>query len=152
MGLDMYMSAKKYHMSWQKVDGEMQPKTPRLVDGMPLKEETMELMYWRKNHWLHGWIVETFADEDDCRPIALSVEQVREIADKLEEWSEDAAALPPTAGFFFGVLPTDEDYIEWRDEYRSEAKVEAAELRRAAQWAEDEPSGEWRSIEYQASW
>jgi len=153
MGLDMYMTAKKYHMEWQKVDGEMKPKPRKVVDGMPLKEECLEPMYWRKNRWLHGWIVEEFADgEDDCRPIELSTKQVREIADKLEEWSKDWQALPPTDGFFFGVRETDDHYTEWRDEYRKEAKVQAVELRRAAQWMDDEPSGEWRSIEYQASW
>jgi len=154
MGLDMYLQAKKYHSGYRRDEnGEYVPKPAKLIDGMPLREETMELMYWRKNHWLHGFIVEEFADgEDDCKPVYISAEDAEKIADKLEEWADNPEALSPTDGFFFGVRPTDENYEEWRDEYRAEAKAEAKDIRRAVLWLRDAPDHEWRSLEYQASW
>jgi len=153
MGLDMYLQAKKFHSTITRVDGEYKKKLRPLVDGMPLAEETMELMYWRKNHWLHGWIVEEFANGvDECQPIHLTAEDAEKLAAKLEEWATDPDALAPTDGFFFGVRPHEDHYEEWRDEYRAEAAAEAADIRRAIQWLKDAPDHEWRSLEYQASW
>lgn len=155
MGLDMYLTARKYHTTFEKGDdGRLVEHKRKLVDGMPLQSQEMELMYWRKNHWLHGWIVNCFANgEDNCEPIELDAVDLEQIARKLEKWADDPAELAPTDGFFFGVRETDDNYIEWRDEYRADAKAEAADLRRAVEWLqEDTKSREWRSVQYQASW
>lgn len=56
MGLDMYLTAKKFHTVHEKVDGKLQHRPRKLVDGFPLEGENLEIMYWREEplaSWLH---------------------------------------------------------------------------------------------------
>lgn len=122
MGLDMYLT------------GERTLKKPRNGD-MQMKGEEYDLGYWRKHPNLHGYIVENFADEDDCRPVYLSSEDLRAIRDAVEQ-----EKLPHTHGFFFG---------------QSDGSEKANDLQlldAALAWVEaDDPDG-YRSVYYQASW
>lgn len=154
MGLDMYLTAKKFHTVHEKVDGKLQHRPRKLVDGFPLEGENLEIMYWRKNHWLHGFIVENFANGvDECQPIELDAADLTMVARKLEKWADDPSEFAPTDGFFFGVRPEDEHYEEVRDEYRKDAVAEAQTLYRAVDWLKADTEGrEYRSVTYQASW
>ena len=38
-------------------------------------QKEIELAYWRKANWFHGWFVDELANgEDDCEPIHLKKE------------------------------------------------------------------------------
>ncbi len=133
MGLDMYLTGDKYLIAhWDD------PQKILIEDGFRLKSRRLDLGYWRKHPDLHGYIVENFAGGvDDCREIDLSKEQMRQIIKAIH-----SDLLSKTTGFFFGESVND-----------AEEKNHAIEIfHKAIQWLEEEPSGEWRTVYYQASW
>jgi hypothetical protein len=126
MGLDMYLTAEVYLM-----DG---PYT----GSYRKKAERFDAGYWRKHPDLHGYIVQQFADgEDNCQPIVLNEDRIGQIMDTIKK-----RALPKITGFFFGESENDDDQI-----------AEDLEIfQKALDWLVAAQPGEWRSIEYQASW
>jgi hypothetical protein len=136
MGLDMYMTGRKY------VGGSLQdwPEKPKFVqDGFPVEKVELELGYWRKHRKLHGYIVNTFANGvDECQEIPLEVSDLRNIAKAVREKN-----LPYTKGCFFGNDEFDKEEEERREEH-------AQVLEHAAEWLD---SGDWkRTVFYRASW
>ena len=126
MGLDMYLTAKKY--LWSEHDKELSKKINDLieVDGdheqrlygssLVVKQIELEAMYWRKANAIHGWFVENVQDdEDDCREYYVEREQLEELLAECVSalTSRNAKKLPPKQGFFFGSKDVDEWY--WQD-------------------------------------
>ena len=130
MGLDMYLTAKRYlwgHKDEDKALSEQINKaigvdadTDRRFNGSSLvvKELTLDAMYWRKANAIHGWFVENCQDgDDDCKEYEVEREQLEALRDLCkdilehpdEERDED---LEPTAGFFFGSYEKDEWYYQ----------------------------------------
>jgi hypothetical protein len=128
MGLDMYLSAKRY--LWSKTDDEIakqvgeiigvQGDTERRFNGSSLvvKEISLDAMYWRKANAIHGWFVNVVqGGKDDCNSYDVDREQLVVLRDLCkdilehpdEERDED---LEPTAGFFFGSCEKDEWYYQ----------------------------------------
>jgi hypothetical protein len=131
MGLDMYLTGRKYHFhDWQN------PNNNQYEDGYRLQSRTFDLGYWHKHPDLHGFIVQNFAEGiDDCKPIYLTGESIEQILVAIKE-----DRLPPTTGFFFGLSTNDDD-----------EKTEAIEiLSKALLWLQADEGN--RSIYYQASW
>ena len=62
MGLDMYLEGRRFlRTNWENPEANLKRGKYRV------KEETLELAYWRKHPNLHGFIVQTFADGvDEC--------------------------------------------------------------------------------------
>lgn len=150
MGLDMYLSARKFHRTQYHGTGEHFVRLPKPeMDGFERSHSTAEVCYWRKNHWLHGFIVEEFADgEDECQEITLLHDDLVKIYETLEKWRDDPDALSETEGFFFGT--GDE---EWRDMCRDRITDDLVQIRKAIDWLADEDfDKEWREVFYQASW
>lgn len=139
MGLDMYLRGRAYKKSMEREkDGS----------GFDVSEVTYALAYWRKNHWLHGFICNQFADDvDDCNEIALGAEDLELIVSRLRQWLEDPEALTASEGFFFG-----EQDSAWRDECREKCARQIPTIEKAIEWLEADQAHEWRSVEYQASW
>jgi len=134
MGLDMYLSGRKY------IGGSLQRNEPFYEeDGKFVDSMTLELGYWRKHRKLHGYIVGTFAEgKDKCQEISLKVEDLRKIAKAIIKND-----LPYTKGFFFGNDGIDEEEEACREET-------AQQFDDAARWLE---GGDWkRSVFYRASW
>ena len=134
MGLDMYMTGRKYIGGhWQR-DEPIRKEDNRLIDSIEV-----HLGYWRKHRKLHGFIVNTFADGvDDCRKIELSTGSLRQIAKALR-----SNVLPETEGFFFGDEGMDKQEKERSEEY-------AKQMEDAIKWLK---AGDWeRSVYYRASW
>jgi hypothetical protein len=134
MGLDMYMTGRKY------VGGHWQCDEPiRREDDHPIESIEVSLGYWRKHRKLHGFIVNTFAEGvDECQTIEMSVDALREIATALR--TND---LPCTEGFFFG-----DDAID--AEEKTNCEEYAQQMEDAIKWLEE---GAWeRSVYYKASW
>lgn len=85
---------------------------------------TFHLCQWRKENWLHGYIIKTFAKGVDvCQPIELFgadieriILQIQRVLDAManetiEKRNKIALELlPPTQGSFFGSYELDEDY------------------------------------------
>ena len=131
MGLDMYLTGEIYISQDWKDDANN-----KYEEGYRLKGHLYEMGYWRKHPDLHGYIVENFAEgEDDCKPVYLSVDSIKQIIDAIEK-----NELPKTDGFFFGESTND-------DEEKAEA---IGILSKALGWLE---ADDWhRSVVYQASW
>ena len=120
MGLDMYLSGKRYLWSSNENDKEVASAIDKLdigTNGMRVKGVECEAMYWRKANAIHGWIVENVQDgEDDCKEYEVTTEQLQELVDACKKALADrenaAEILPPTSGFFFGGKELDDWYWE----------------------------------------
>ena len=118
MGLDMYLSAKRYVSEY---DDQDKPIIETINSIMPTKpamrprQVIFEAMYWRKANAIHGWFVDNVQDgQDDCKEYYVSVEQLRELVQTCLQVVEDRdpSAMPPTSGFFFGSSEADDWYYE----------------------------------------
>ena len=128
MGLDMYLSAKRY--LWSDQDKDLAKKVGEVigVDGDPekrfngaslvVKEISLEAMYWRKANAIHGWFVNVVQDgEDNCREYEVDKEQLETLRDLCKDILEHPDVerdedLEPTEGFFFGGYNKDEWYYK----------------------------------------
>lgn len=130
MGLDMYLNGEEY------LPKNYEDESKNIVvGGYRLKAHRYELGYWRKHPDLHGFIVQNFAEDDDCQPIYLDEDDLQTIIEAITQ-----NRLPHTVGFFFGESEND-------DAQRSEA-IEI--FSKAREWL---MGADWRrSVFYQASW
>ena len=128
MGLDMYLSAKRY--LWNKTDDVIAEKvgeiigvkgdTERRFNGSSLvvKEISLDAMYWRKANAIHGWFVNVVqGGEDDCNSYDVErsqLETLRDLCKDILEHPDDERDedLEPTQGFFFGSYKKDEWYYQ----------------------------------------
>jgi len=128
MGLDMYLSAKKFHS-----DAEWRPEETReefkrlkqasgvaaVLDKQHLPHIYLEVSvgYWRKQNAIHQWFVDNCQNgEDDCRTSYVGREQLENLRDICKEILADKSKaddlLPTQAGFFFGSTEYDEWYFD----------------------------------------
>lgn len=129
MGLDMYLSGKRYMSTvFKKEDGEKQEAIQKLFpelegmqgrwgDASPVKEVSIDVGYWRKANAIHDWFVrECQGGVDECQPSYVGREQLVELKALCEEVLANrgrASELLPTAsGFFFGSTEYDNWYYE----------------------------------------
>lgn len=156
MGLDMYLSAKRY--LWNKTDDEIAKKINEAIgvkgdqqrrfngSSLVVKEISLEAMYWRKANAIHGWFVENVQDgEDNCREYEVDRKQLETLRDLCKDILENPDAerdddLDPLEGFFFGSYEKDEYYYE-------DLKNTVEGLSRVLDELPDE-----YSFHYQASW
>lgn len=161
MGLDMYLSARKYinRIDFYTESGRVE--TPQFREIVKLTEMTelaepegvsgayveIPVMYWRKSNAIHNWFVRELADGvDDCRPLELTVQRLRDLVELCEQVIDDNSKagelLPTGSGFFFGSTEYDEYYF-------GDIAHTADRLRYIV--AEAEAKGiDW--LVYQASW
>ena len=121
MGLDMYLTAKRYLSTYDnkhKLVAEKIGNMPELKNGlMRVKEVSCELMYWRKANAIHRWFVENVQnDNDDCKSYYVPSEKLIELremcVEALRNREKAADLLPTQEGFFFGSTEIDEAYFE----------------------------------------
>lgn len=174
MGLDMYLSVRKYVSStdWKGIDKlgpeesiddypnlDYQEITERLglkpflvnagYSGMYV---TATSVYWRKANAIHKWFVDNCANGvDDCTPMFVTTDHLKElfsaVCEVLSSDRDEKVAeevLPIESGFFFGGTDYGEWY--WDDlEYTKKALKEILALAEADEdWGVD--------FEYHASW
>ena len=124
MGLDMYLSAKKYMSKYfDPADVERIKKVNDIFGVVGIEDEDygaeevkFRVAYWRKANAIHQWFVDNCANgEDDCRPMYVPREQLEELRDLVHETlaERDPDLLPPQGGFFFGSTDIDDWY--WKD-------------------------------------
>lgn len=125
MGLDMYLSAKRY--LWRDADEAISDSISDLL-GIPndkskrfhgasfvVNEVRLEAMGWRKANAIHGWFVRRCqGGEDNCKEYYVSRENLQELVDLCREalTKPEHEVLEPTAGFFFGSYEKDEYYYQ----------------------------------------
>ena len=122
MGLDMYLSAKKYMSKYfDPADSEKIKSINELfgVEGEEdgdygAQEVIFRVAYWRKANAIHQWFVDNCQDGvDECQETWVSREQLQELITIcktiLADMSKAQELLPTQSGFFFGGT----DYDEW---------------------------------------
>ena len=143
MGLDMYLSAKRY--IWNKESEGVKVSGIDIPAPLELKELGCQAAYWRKSNQIHGWFVDNVQDgEDDCKSYYVSRENLQELVDLCRKVLANrelaAELLPPNEGFFFGGY-------EYDDYYFDDLQRTADELTVLLETVDDS----W-SFEYQSSW
>ncbi len=124
MGLDMYLSGKKYVKDWahQYPEGSVpEETTAKLVQkvvglNLPVTYVEVEVGYWRKANHIHKWFVDNVqGGEDECRPHEVYDEHLEELRrlckEVLADHSKAEELLPCGGGFFFGGTEYDEYYF-----------------------------------------
>jgi hypothetical protein len=159
MGLDMYLYKKHYYGGQYKVEekGKSNSHSMKLSgkfvkdNGIDVSKVTYimeDLMYWRKVNAIHNWFIRNCVHDgvtDDCSPIYVSYDQLKELVDTCHKVLVDPTKaeelLPTGEGFFFGGTAYDEYYFD--------------ELKRTVKELEEhfkKPNSDMVEYEYQASW
>ena len=129
MGLDMYLSAKRYiskHFNEgdteraeaiQKLFPELADMAGRFGDASPVKEVSIDAGYWRKANAIHDWFVrECQGGVDECQATRISRDDLRSLKELCEQVlkkrSSAGELLPTTSGFFFGSTDYSEYYFD----------------------------------------
>lgn len=110
MGLDSYLTGRRYLSDY--VDEEKEAKAtiakmPPFDVGFPIKEVTINIMWWRKANHIHRWFVETVQNGiDDCKEYYVDEETLKALVGVCETVLKDhdkaPGCLPTQSGFFFG--------------------------------------------------
>jgi hypothetical protein len=122
MGLDMYLSAKKYMSRYFDAADSEKIKGINELFGVEGDEEgdygaqevIFRTAYWRKANAIHDWFVQNVQDgRDECQEAWVSREQLQELIDICKQIIADPKKanelLPTRSGFFFGGT----DYDDW---------------------------------------
>jgi len=114
MGLDMYLTAKRFVRDWDEQDNELNESIKKLDLPYRVQLLEMEAMYWRKANAIHKWFVDNVQNGvDNCAEYFVDrtkLEKLLEICKAVKSAPETAPVLlPTTSGFFFG----DTQYDDW---------------------------------------
>ena len=145
MGLDMYLSAKRY--MWDKELESVEVKGFDIPAPLELKELGCRAAYWRKANQIHGWFVRNVQDDtDDCGSYEVGRDDLQALMDVCRKVLANrklaAKLLPPAEGFFFGRY-------EYDDSYFADVQDTADKL---AALLEALPEDSGWCFEYQSSW
>jgi len=138
MGLDMYLSARKYVSGYdfsepkQKAAYANLRKAFGLTAADKFQQHTpsgnieLTVGYWRKANAIHKWFVDRCQDgRDECQSTRVGREQLTELRDICQRILADntlaQSLLPTTSGFFFGST----DYNGW---YYSDLKDTVSQI------------------------
>ena len=123
MGLDMYLSGKKYMRKYFDAEDTGRIAKVNEVFGVVGEEDgdygaqevEFRLAYWRKANAIHKWFVDKCQDGvDECQETYLDREQLQELVDTckqvLANMTLAESLLPSASGFFFGGTDYDEYY------------------------------------------
>ena len=157
MGLDMYLSARKYVSGYDFSSQEQKDSFNQVLKagdfsssdlkyGNPSAYVMVSVGYWRKANAIHQWFVEKVQDGvDECQVSRVHREQLQELKDTcdgvLANATKAGELLPTTSGFFFGGT----DYDEW---YHESVKHTSEMLGMIL----SNPTFEDCDFEYQSSW
>jgi hypothetical protein len=151
MGLDMYLTAKRYISSYKEEDVEFGKKIQAAVDTKGYRPTyiTLDVGYWRKANAIHAWFVKNIQDgKDDCGSYRLSRNKALVLLDFVKQVLSDNSKaenlLPAADGFFFGST----EYNEWYFENLEETKTI---LEGVIENFMGEDDFTWE-VEYQSSW
>jgi hypothetical protein len=118
MGLDMYLTAKRYIYDFDDDGKALREQLEDLeVNGMEVKELSYRAGYWRKANQIHKWFVDNVQEGvDNCGEYLVGITELECLLEKINEVlrnRDKANELLPTAnGFFFGSDVYDEGYFD----------------------------------------
>jgi hypothetical protein len=118
MGLDMYLTAKRYIYTFGDDDKALRDVLEQLkVNDMPIKELSYEAGYWRKANQIHKWFVDNVqGGVDNCGEYLVDMKALERLLELVNEVLQDRdkadRLLPTTNGFFFGDISYDESYFD----------------------------------------
>lgn len=118
MGLDMYLTAKRYIYDFDDDGKALREQLEDLkVNGMEVKELSYRAGYWRKANQIHKWFVDNVQEGvDNCSEYLVTHDKLERLLDLVNEVlrnKDKANELLPTAnGFFFGSDVYDEGYFD----------------------------------------
>jgi hypothetical protein len=135
MGLDMYLSIRKYvgrldlsagydevkgwshNDEFDKVMGACDMSEFLETDNTTGLHVEVPVMYWRKANAIHKWFIDNRADgEDNCQPIFVLADHLDELLELCNQVLADRTKaeelLPTEGGFFFGPTEYDDWYFE----------------------------------------
>ena len=119
MGLDMYLSGKKYISEWNDADTVLAESLKNTVGKTPgrVKYLVTEAGYWRKANAIHAWFVKHVqGGKDECVEHSVSRAQLQELMETCLKVQDDntlaSELLPRGDGFFFGGASYDEYYFK----------------------------------------
>lgn len=118
MGLDMYLTAKRYIYDFGDDDQPLRDALEALkVNDMEVKELSYRAGYWRKANAIHRWFVDNVqGGSDNCAEYIVSTAKLEKLLELVNEVlrNRDKAddLLPTHNGFFFGSLIYDEGYFD----------------------------------------
>lgn len=155
MGLDMYLSAKKYMSKYfDKDDVERIKKVNDIFGVVGIEDEDygaqevkFRVAYWRKANAIHEWFVQNVQDGvDECQETWVSREQLQELIDICKQVLQDPKKaeelLPTRSGFFFGST----EYDDW---YKQDLQYTVERLEKILA---DPAFGKGIDFYYQSSW
>jgi hypothetical protein len=125
MGLDMYLSNKRYLSGYSNAEDRQRIDQINEAFGIEgdedaeygAKEVSFRVAYWRKANAIHAWFVKNVQDgRDECQESWVSREQLTELVETCKKVIEKpklaSQLLAPQGGFFFGSTDVDEWYLE----------------------------------------
>jgi len=126
MGLDMYLSARKYVSDYAFQGGEERETVEgilgsvglnrsHLSDDSPGVEVSVNIGYWRKANAIHKWFVDNVqSGVDECQLAYVGRAKLQELHQLVTEAisTKNPSILPTQSGFFFGGTDADDWY--WR--------------------------------------
>lgn len=120
MGLDMYLSAEKYHFgALDEEPTDITKAVNQVTDTKGYQVKSFEIWAcdWRKANQIHEWFVQNVqGGEDNCKKYDVDVDDLQRLVDAckavLDDHSKAEELLPPQAGFFFGSTELDEYYYQ----------------------------------------
>jgi len=151
MGLDMYLTAKKYVSQYdnqdQALSTELMRHFPELAEDQSIQEVTVRVGYWRKANHIHKWFVDNVQKgTDDCGSYYVDSHQLGELKARCQRVLSfrhlAVEQLPTAEGFFFGGTDYDDFYFS---DLEATVKIIDSALKLL-----DADKG-W-DIEYQSSW
>ena len=119
MGLDMYLTAKRYLSKYNPEDAKLRELVSAIDFGFSgeVEQVSFEAMYWRKANAIHRWFVSKVQEGvDNCAEYNVDADDLTELRDICKQILVDPSKadqlLPPQSGFFFGSTEVDEWYLE----------------------------------------
>jgi hypothetical protein len=123
MGLDMYLTARRYLGDHDEEEKTIKKRLSSMAPfkGLDIKEVVAQVGYWRKANHIHKWFVANCqGGTDDCREAYVSREKLNELKCACEavikDHKEGKKILPTANGFFFGSTDYDEYYFKGLEE------------------------------------
>jgi hypothetical protein len=124
MGLDMYLSAKRYLTNYDFHPEEkavnQRVKEALGLQGYDRESQSMEVKltvaYWRKANQIHNWFVQNVqGGKDNCDEYFVPRDALIDLLETVNVVlaNRDSSKLKPVEGFFFGSTNIDEWY--WDD-------------------------------------
>jgi hypothetical protein len=115
MGLDMYLTAKRYIYDFGDDGKALREQLEDLkINGMKVKEISYEAGYWRKANQIHKWFVDNIQEGvDNCGEYLVGITELEGLLEKVNEVLRNRnkahELLPTSSGFFFG----NDSYGDW---------------------------------------